>query len=143
MLFIQFLGFLVSAITVIFNYLSVKSNNRNTQQLELTKQEFARENEKLKHEQAVQNEKQKLISNFLSSINVFKTNLNFDTQKQAISSCSKLLPLVTDQQEKIIVELMKKINVSNLAIWDDKDIAEVDAAIDHATQQFLLSLKTE
>ena len=134
---------MVSAITVIFNYLSVKSNNRNTQHLELTKQEFARKNERLKHEQAAQNEKQKLISNFLSSINVFKTNLNFDTQKQAISSCSKLLPLVTDQQKEIIVKLMKKINVSNLVIWDDKDIAEVDAAIDHATQQFLLSLKTE
>ena len=50
-LFGQYLSFIVGIVSAALIYRSVKSNNRSMEKLELTKEEFARENEKIKREQ--------------------------------------------------------------------------------------------
>lgn len=136
----QYLSIFVGVITVIFNYLSVRSNNRNTQKLELTKQEFARENEKIKRDQLIKDKHQALINNFLSSINVFAATKNFENREKAVTACSNLLPILNEDQSKIVITVLKQINDGNLIGWEDQKIASVDQAISHATQEFLKQL---
>ncbi|MGI1820064.1 hypothetical protein ACRPK1_07830 [Lactobacillus johnsonii] len=59
---------IVAVITTIVTFLNNRSNNKTVKELELTKQKFAQENEKLKRNQAMQDFKNKLISNFLGDL---------------------------------------------------------------------------
>lgn len=150
----QYFSCVVGIVSAVLSYRSVKSNNRSTEKLELTKEEFARENEKIKREQFLQdeklkrereaqNEKQKLIANFLSSINVFSTTKTPELQEQAVSACSSLLPQLSGELYQIVNDIMNEINDGTVVGWEEDKLEIINRSIFHATQEFLKQLSKQ
>lgn len=151
-LFGQYLSFIVGIVSAALSYRSVKSNNRSMEKLELTKEEFARENEKIKREQFLQDEKfkrereaqvekQKLIAEFLSSINVFSATKTPELQERAVSSCSTLLPHLSGELYKTVNNIMKDLNDGTVVGWDTDKLENINQSIAHASEHFLTLLK--
>ena len=150
----QYFSCTVGLVSAFLSYRSVKSNSRSTEKLELTKEEFARENEKIKREQFLQdeqfkrereaqNERQKLIANFLSSINVFSVTKTPELQEQAVSACSSLLPILNNELYQVVYDIMNKINDGTVVGWEEDKLETINLSISHASQKFLKLLSKQ
>lgn len=151
-LFGQYLSFVVAIISAALSYRSVKSNNHSTEMLELTKEEFARENEKIKREQFLQDEKfkrereaqiekQKLIAEFLSSINVFSATKTPELQERAVSACSTLLPQLSGELYKTVNDIMNELSDGTVVGWETDKLQNINQSISRASEHFLTLLK--
>ena len=117
---------IVAVITTIVTFLNNRSNNKTVKELELTKQKFAQENEKLKRNQAMQDFKNKLISNFLGDLSASLNQFGDITLlKQAQKSAGQVLPLCTPHEKKLVNDTVSKmIKASEYgACQDDYDLA--------------------
>ncbi|MFQ8965292.1 MAG: hypothetical protein ACLR6E_03340 [Lactobacillus gasseri] len=93
---------IVAVVASVVTFLNNRSNNKTVKELELTKQKFAQENEKLKRNQAMQDFKNNLISNFLgdlaSCLNQFG---DINNLRQAQKSAGQVLPICNSEEKKI------------------------------------------
>lgn len=141
-LFAQYLSYLVAIVSAVFSYLSTKNANRTTKELELLKEEFARENEKRRNKQQFKNKSQTLILDFLSSINSYTASHSIENKRIALSSCSKVLPYLNDDQVLIVNEVMESILKASTSGWNDATTEHADKVVFSTNQKFLKTLNT-
>ncbi|WEV37695.1 hypothetical protein [Lactobacillus sp. ESL0677] len=135
----QFISYAVAIISAYSAITNNKRDNQTIKEIELSKEDFARENEELKREQNLQDQKQKLISNFLSSINIFAGSMNGKNQAQALSDCGKVLSVLSHDKVKIVTDLMSTIQKVNTTSWLTNDETQkIINAINSATISILL-----
>lgn len=100
---------IVAVITTAVTFLNNRSNNKTVKELELTKQKFAQENEKLKRNQAIQDLKNKLISNFLGDLSASYNRYDLANLKQAQKSAGQVLPICTPKQKDLVSDVLSKL----------------------------------
>ncbi|WEV40323.1 hypothetical protein [Lactobacillus sp. ESL0681] len=136
--FISIASMLLTGVSLFVNRRNNERNNQTIKDIELTKEGFARENEKLKREQHLQDKKNELISNFLSSINTFDGVMIAKNQEQALSDCGKVLPILSPDKAKVVNDLISVIQSINTTSWlTEKEIQKIHTTIKNATVAIL------
>ncbi|WP_294830153.1 hypothetical protein [uncultured Lactobacillus sp.] len=138
----QYLSYLVAIVSAFFSYLSNKNANRTTKEIEILKEDFARENEKRKNKQQFKNKNQTLILDFLSSINSYTASHSLENKRIALSSCAKVMPYLNDDQVLIVNEIMESIQQASTSGWNDATTEHADKVVFSANQKFLKTLNT-
>lgn len=131
--FFQLLSYVVAIISALFALISKWHSDKTMQKIELSKEEFARENEQLKRQQHLDDEKSRLIQNFLGSINEYQATHKFDLKEKALRACGEVMPVCTDYQKQLVIKVRDAINLMGYqpsqAIWDKTTRAISEATI--------------
>lgn len=138
----QYLSYIVAIVSAIFSYLSNKNTNKTTKELELLKEKFSRETEEHNHKRQIKINNQHLINVFLSSIAAFSASHSLQDKQLSLSSCSKVLPILNDDQRLIVKEVMYAIQKTSTSGWNNETTEHADKIIFSAIQKFLKSLDT-
>lgn len=139
----QLFSYAVAIISSLVSFFNNRKNNKTIKEIELTKQKFAQENEKLKRQQAEQDHKDQLVSNFLGAINAYQATHKFDLKEEALKACGEVMPICNDKQRELVDNVRKAINAMGYQpsqeVWDN-----CTKAINEATTKFnLLSNKAD
>lgn len=135
-LIIQLISTISAIFTSVVALINCHVNNKTVRDIELTKEKFAKENEDLKRKQFLQDEQRQLISNYLSATQIFLVSHMPEDQKKAIDACSQVLPILTDEQKKIVTAESDEISAVN----QFADMHSADDIIRQSTSDFLLTL---
>lgn len=138
----QYLSYAVALVSAFFSYLSNKNTNRTTKELELLKEKFARETEERNHKRETKISNQTSIIAFLSSINEFSALHSPQNKQAALSSCSKVLPILNEEQRMIVRKAMYAIQKAETSGWNDETTKHADEIIFSTNQKFLKALGT-
>lgn len=107
---VQILSYVIPVVSIIVSFLNNRKNNNTVKEIELTKQEFAKENEQLKRQENLQDEKNKLIANFLGSIATYQATHSLEALKKAVKSCGEVIPACNQFQRKLVTNTINAIN---------------------------------
>ncbi|WP_265668268.1 hypothetical protein [Lactobacillus amylovorus] len=109
----QLVSYAVAIISALVSFFNNRKNNKTIKEIELTKEKFAQENERLKRQQAKEDYKNQLITNFLGSINAYQATHKFDKQEEALNAMSAYQPSqkVWDNCTKAISEATNKFSL--------------------------------
>lgn len=134
----QLFSYAVAIISALVSYFNNRKNNKTIKEIELTKQKFAQENEKLKRQQAKEDRKNQLISNFLGSINAYQATHKFDLLEKALRACGEVMPVCNKEQKDLVNDVMKALNAMSAyhpsqEVWDN-----CTKIISEATNKFSL-----
>lgn len=140
----QLVSYAVAIISALVSFFNNRKNNKTIKEIELTKEKFAQENERLKRQQAKEDYKNQLITNFLGSINAYQATHKFDKQEGALRACGEVMPVCNKEQRVLVNNVMKALNAMSAyqpsqEVWDN-----CTKAISEATNKFsLLATKKE
>lgn len=138
----QYISYFVAIISALFSYLSSRHANRTTKELEILKEDFARETEKRKNKQQFKSKIQTLILEFLSSVNSYTASHSLESKRNALSSCAKVMPYLNENQILIVNEVMESIQQASTSGWGDASTEHADKVVLSANQKFLKTLNT-
>lgn len=106
----QLLSYVVAIVSSVLAWASKRHSDKTMEKIELTKEEFARENEQLKRQQHLQDEKFRLISDFLGSINEYQAGNSFDFKNNTLRACGQVMPVCSDYQKQLVTKVTNAIN---------------------------------
>lgn len=110
----------------------------------MTKQKFAQENEKLKRNQAMQDFKNNLISNFLgdlaSCLNQFG---DINNLRQAQKSAGQVLPICNSEEKKLVNDTLSKIAKAGEYGADRNDFKTANESVLATLKAFNYDLKKQ
>lgn len=135
---------IVAVVASVVTFLNNRSNNKIVKELELTKQKFAQENEKLKRNQAMQDFKNNLISNFLgdlaSCLNQFD---DINNLRQAQKSAGQVLPICNSEEKKLVNDTLSKIAKAGEYGADRNDFKTANESVLATLKAFNYDLKKQ
>lgn len=105
----QFGSAVVALVSCLVTYGNNINNNKTIRKLELTKQQFAQENERLKRNQAIQDYKNNIIASFLGDLSACLNQFDIDNLKKAQESAGKAFPLCTSKEKELVKDTLLKI----------------------------------
>ena len=132
----QLFSYAVAIISALVSFFNNRKNNKTVKEIELTKQKFAQENEKLKRNQAIQDHKNKLITNFLGSINAYQATHKLTALEAALRACGEVMSVCTDQQKKIVNKVIDALNKMSAYQPSQADWDNTTQVIKEATNEF-------
>ena len=138
---IQFGSTLVAVISILVTYFNNKANNKTVKELELTKQKFAKENEKLKRNLDIQKYKNNLKADFLGSLASCYKQFSFPNMLKAQENAGKVLPICTPKQKQMISDALMKIANATRYEPSQKIRDEANEAIFNILKSFKYDLK--
>lgn len=106
----QLLSYAVAIISALVSLFNNRKNNKTVKEIELTKQKFAQENEQLKRNQAAKDHKNKLITNFLGSINSYQATHTTDARREALRACGEVMSICNNDQKDLVNKVIDAIN---------------------------------
>lgn len=106
----QLLSYVVAIVSSVLAWASKRHSDKTMEKIELTKEEFARENEQLKRQQYLDDEKLRLISSFLGSINEYQSGNSVDFKNDALRSCGQVIPVCSNYQKQLVTKVSDAIN---------------------------------
>lgn len=120
----QLLSYAVAIISALVSLFNNRKNNKTVKEIELTKQKFAQENEQLKRNQAAKDHKNKLITNFLGSINSYQATHTTDARREALRACGEVMSICNNDQKDLVNKVIDAINKMSgysipQSVWDN------------------------
>lgn len=105
----QLLSYVVAIVSSVLAWASKRHSDKTMEKIELTKEEFARENEQLKRQQHLDDERSRLFANFFGSINEYQATYKPDLKEKALRACGEVLPVCSDHQKKLVINVRNAI----------------------------------
>lgn len=140
----QLFSYAVAIISAFVSFFNNRKNNKTIKEIELTKQKFAQENERLKRQQAEQDRKNQLVSNFLGAINAYQATHKFDLKEKALKACGEVMPICNDKQRELVNKVREALDAMGGYSPSQEVWYNCTKTITEATNKFsLLSSKAD
>lgn len=134
----QLLSYAVAIISSVVSFTNNRKNNKTIKEIELTKQQFARENEELKRKQSLEDKKSNLISNFLGKINAYQGSHMPEAKEAALDAAGKVISVCTPKQKEMVNDVIDALNQMEYhapqSVWDHTTKVIIDTTINFNTE---------
>lgn len=116
-------------------------NNKNVLKLETSKQEFAKEIEQLKREQALQDRRTELVSSFFGAVLAYSGSFKLVYRFKALETAGSALSVCTPEQAVLINKLTDAINELNTSFLNQSEIDQFKNLVSDSMIEFTNSMQ--